>query len=76
MTLPWYLNPWAEVLRLRDQLRSERDHQAERYAGFMRYTDSQKREIDRLKKRVAELEPWEPCDPKPGRVKVTWKPRP
>ena len=68
MTLPWYLNPWAEVRRLRDQLRSESDYRAERHAGFMRYTDSQKREIERLKTRVAELEQWEPPSPMPGRL--------
>lgn len=56
MTIPWYLNPWAEVRRLRDQLHSERNHHAEQQAGFMRRADSQKREIERLKRRVAELE--------------------
>ena len=75
MTLPWYLNPWAEVLRLRAQLRSERDHHAERQAGFMRHTGSQKREIERLKKRVAELEPWEPRDLKRRPKNVTRRPR-
>ena len=68
MTLPWYLNPWAEVQRLRNQLRSESDYRAERHAGFMRHTDSQKREIERLKTRVAELEQWEPPSPMPGRL--------
>ncbi|MBS1103546.1 hypothetical protein JK202_11050 [Gluconobacter sp. Dm-62] len=68
MTLPWYLNPWAEVQRLRAQLLSENDYDAERYAGFMRHTDSLKREIERLKTRVAELEQWEPPPPMPGRL--------
>ncbi|MBS1035002.1 hypothetical protein [Gluconobacter cerinus] len=56
MTLPRFLNPWAEVRRLRAQLHSENDYHAERYAGFKRYTDSQKREIEKLKRRVVELE--------------------
>lgn len=56
MTRFWWLNPWAEVRRLRAQLVSERDHYAERQAGFMRRADSQKREIEKLKKRVVELE--------------------
>ncbi|MBS1081712.1 PH domain-containing protein [Gluconobacter kondonii] len=63
------------MLRLRAQLRSERDHYSERQAGFMRHTGSQKREIERLKKRVAELEPWEPRDLKRGRTNVTRMPR-
>ncbi len=71
MPLPWYLNPWAEVRRLHAQLHSERSHHAEREAGFMRRIHSQKREIEKLEKRVVELEQGEPRDPKPGRVKVT-----
>jgi len=68
MTLSWYLNPWAEVRRLRDQLNSERSHHAERQAGFMRRADSQKRKIEQLKKRLADLETWKPRDPKSGRI--------
>lgn len=75
MTRFWWLNPWAEVRRLRDQLRSERNHYAERSAGFGRHTDSQKREIEKLKKRVTELEQYEPRDPRPGRVKVSRRPK-
>lgn len=75
MTRFWWLSPWAEVHRLRAQLHSEKCYYAEGRAGLGRRIDSQKREIEKLKKQVAELEQWEPRDPKPGRVKVVRGPR-
>lgn len=62
--------------QLRTQLCSERNHYAERQAGFMQHTDSQKREIERLKKHIDEFGPREPSDPELGRVKVTRKQKP
>ncbi|WP_046901040.1 hypothetical protein [Gluconobacter oxydans] len=67
MTLPWFLNPWAEVRRLRrENVTSNRigvacvmDHTATRIElSFLQSENAD------LRRRIAEMEKWTPRDPR------------
>jgi len=56
MTLPWYLNPWAEVRRLRSALANERYRDEGNRDEMRRTVQFYRSENAELRRRIAELE--------------------
>ena len=74
MTLPWFLNPWAEVRRLRAELKW-RDHMRldmaqawrdERRENYQRIREANvlKDENADLRRQIAVMSKWAPRDPR------------